>query len=382
MKTTLVSFCTETKANLLDLANRTSRYQLPIAGRYRIIDWVISNSVNVGAQKIILFEKFFPEQLHEFLETYLLAERTPDIKILERKNTNIFEDFHSVVYNEESDVFVIYNGDNPAFADFKNAIEKFNKLNVPACIFKVYYTEASGEIFKILIAKKEILLHFLETLVKRNMEIPIPFEAICNAMINEGMPEEKISGYYKFLDNIHDYFKCNMEFIKNIRFFNNLFTKNPLGSYLTTGGNAKIKRGSYVKNSLFAENCIIEGHVENSVIFPDVVINKGAVVKDSIILSNNNIGKKSTLIRVIIDEASEGRISPHPNIGVGAEIGRYNANTINSLFKSELFGGVTFIGKDCYLPRNIKIGSACYIKPQTDGNVFGKVDRVFDGQTV
>ncbi len=105
-------------------------------------------------------------------------------------------------------------------------------------------------------------------------------------------------------------------------------------------------------------------------------------MKDSIILANNIVGKKATLIRVVMDEATDSKASPHPNIGSGAEIGRNTINTMNSLFKEALFGGVTFVGKDCFIPRNLKIGSACYIKPQTDGNVFGKVDRVFDGQTV
>ena len=382
MKKVVVSFCTESKPHLLDLTSKASRYQIPIAGRYRIIDWIISAAFNVEAERIILFEKFFPQELHEFLENYFIIGKLPDIKILPRSEGTIFRDFYNVVKNELADVFIIYNGDNPASAEFRKAIQLYEEQKVAAGVFRVFFGETSSEVFKVLIASKNILLHFLENLIKNSENAPVPFESLCNAMINEGMPEMKIQGYYKSLSSVMDYFQCNMDFIRYPKYFNNLYDSNPLGSYFTNGGTAKIARGSYVKNSLCAENVNIEGHVENSILFPDVVINRGAVVKDSIILANNIVGKKATLIRVVMDEATDSKASPHPNIGSGAEIGRNTINTMNSLFKEALFGGVTFVGKDCFIPRNLKIGSACYIKPQTDGNVFGKVDRVFDGQTV
>ncbi len=382
MKYTLVSFCTETKPHLLELSSNTSRYQIPIASRYRIIDWVISNAFNIGAENVVLFEKFHPDVLDDFLENYFLSNRAPETKILRRNNNNVFEDFRNVIKNENTDVFVIYNGDNPAIADFRNAKREFDSCGQNACVFRVYYDMEPGEQFKILFAQKKTLLKILDNLISNAVNLPVPFETLCNNVINSSMPEKKIRGFMRHIENINDYYNCNMEFIKNQKIFSDLFSKNPLGSFLISEGNAKIHRGATVKNALLGDNAQIYGHVENSIIFTNTVVQKGAVLKGCIVLGNNVIGKKSTLIRTIIDQAHEDRISPHPNIGIGAEIGRNTQNTINSLFKTELFAGITFIGKDCYIPRNVKIGSGCYIKSNTDGNVLGKTDRIFDGQTV
>jgi glucose-1-phosphate adenylyltransferase len=382
LKSTLISFCSESESCLLDLTSKSSKYQIPIAGRFKLIDWIISASFNLGVSKIILFEKFFPMQLHDFLETYLMAGKAAETKIFPRSENTIFKDFMSVIKNEDSDMFIVYNGDNPALADFASIKRDLENLKDGACIYRVYYDGDLSEMFKIIAADKKTLIKHISELEKVDYKIPVPFETLCNTLINNGYAEKRIKGYYKQLNSISDYFTFNMEIVKNIRYFSKLFTLNPLGSYSTRGGIAKIARGSSVKNSIIAENSIVEGEVENSIIFPNVTVNKGAVIKDSIILSNNVIGKKSNLIRVIIDEATEGKPSPHPNIGNSAEVGRYNLNTVNGLFKSHLFAGITFIGKNSYIPRNIKIGSGCYIKPETDGNTFGKIDRIFDGQTV
>ncbi len=382
MKFTLVSFCTETKPHLLELTSNTSRYQLPIASRYRIIDWVISNAFNIGAEKVILFEKFHMDKLHEFIENYFLSTRAPETKILRRDDKNIFEDFHRVIKNEDAEIYAIYNGDNPALADFRAAKKEFINSGENAMVFRAYYDMKPGEQFKILFAKKKTLLKILDKLIKSGENVPVPFETLCNNVINANMAERKISGYYKLLENIYDYYSCNMDFLKNQKFFNNLFDRNPLGSFLISEGNAKVNRGAHVKNSFIAENVEVNGYIENTILFPNVVISRGAILKDCIVLSNNIIGKKANLIRTIIDETGEQKTSPHPNIGVGTEIGRNTQNTINSIFKKDLFGGITYIGKDCYIPRNVKIGSGCYIKSNTDGNVLGKTDRIFDGQTV
>ena len=382
MKSTLISFCSEKQPCLLDLTSKSSKYQIPIAGRFKLIDWIISASFNLGVSKIILFEKFFPMQLHDFLETYLMAGKAAETKIFPRNDNSIFEDFMSVIKNEDAEIFIVYNADNPALADFAKIRKDFENIKDSASIYRVYYEGNLGEMFKIIVADKKTLIKHISDLEKVDYSIPVPFETLCNTLINNGYPEKRIKGYYKNLESISDYFTFNMEIIKNMKYFSKMFSENPLGSYSTQGGIAKIARGGVAKNSIVAENSVIEGEVENSIIFPNVLVHRGAIVKDSIILSNNIIGKKSNLIRVIIDQATESKSSPHPNIGNNAEVGRYNLNTVNGLFKNHLFSGITFIGKNSYIPRNIKIGSGCYIKPETDGNIFGKIDRIFDGQTV
>ena len=76
--------------------------------------------------------------------------------------------------------------------------------------------------------------------------------------------------------------------------------------------------GSYVKNSLLADGCVIRGTVENSIIFRGVTVDKGAVIKNSIVMQDGYISKNCALNCAILDKNAvlkEGRVlSGHPTI--------------------------------------------------------------------
>ena len=64
----------------------------------------------------------------------------------------------------------------------------------------------------------------------------------------------------------------------------------------------KYGNGAIVKNSMIADGCIIEGEVENSIIFRNVKVARGAVVKNSIVMQNTVLGEKSILNCIIADK--------------------------------------------------------------------------------
>ena len=87
---------------------------------------------------------------------------------------------------------------------------------------------------------------------------------------------------------------------------NALFKKN-VPVFTKIGDNGPVKYGleSNIKNSLIADGCIIEGTVENSVIFRGVKIGKGTVVRDSILLQGTVIGSKCNITSIITDKNVE-----------------------------------------------------------------------------
>ena len=74
--------------------------------------------------------------------------------------------------------------------------------------------------------------------------------------------------------------------------------------YTKVGDNAPVKYGleSSVKNSLIADGCVIEGSVENCVLFRGVRIGKDAVVKNSVLMQGTHVGEKCNIERVIADK--------------------------------------------------------------------------------
>lgn len=79
-----------------------------------------------------------------------------------------------------------------------------------------------------------------------------------------------------------------------------------------------VDRGAKIKNSLISEGCYIYGTVENSILSAGVIIEKGAVVRDSIIMQETVIGEKSKVLKSIVDE--EVSVEPGAVVGGKGEI--------------------------------------------------------------
>jgi len=125
--------------------------------------------------------------------------------------------------------------------------------------------------------------------------------------------------------------------------------------------------------SLISNGSIINGVVENSVISPGVVIEEGAVVRDSVIFNNTTIKKDSIVCKCIVDKGVV--IEENCHVGFGND---YTSN----LEKSELLtNGLTVIAKRAHIPANTQIGRNCRILSYVDQNDF-EDKIVLSGKTV
>lgn len=110
------------------------------------------------------------------------------------------------------------------------------------------------------------------------------------------------SGYFSRITSIKSYYDANMELLDTDKRAK-LFPENaPVYTKIKDNPPVKFAIGANVKNSLIADGCIIEGTVENSVLFRGAKIGKGAVIKDSIIMQDTVIGKNCQISCVITDK--------------------------------------------------------------------------------
>ena len=74
--------------------------------------------------------------------------------------------------------------------------------------------------------------------------------------------------------------------------------------YTKIGDNGPVKYGleSNIKNSLIADGCIVEGTVENSILFRGVRVGKGTVIKNAVLLQGTKVGKNCSISSVITDK--------------------------------------------------------------------------------
>ena len=135
-------------------------------------------------------------------------------------------------------------------------------------------------------------------------------------------------GYSSTVGSFSDYFKISMELLENPEIRNSLFAvaERPIFTKVRNSAPTKYVDGSSVSNSLIADGCIIEGTVDNCILFRGVKIGKGAVVKNSILFQDTVVSEDAYLNCIVTDKNAvirEDRVlSGHETMPVYVEKGR------------------------------------------------------------
>ena len=112
----------------------------------------------------------------------------------------------------------------------------------------------------------------------------------------------KYDGYFEIIDSMKTFYKANNDMM-NRDICHEVFSMNkPIYTKVRDVAPAKYGIDANVKGSLIADGCIIEGTVENSVLFRGVKVGKGAVIKNSIVMQSSVIEEKAAFINGIADK--------------------------------------------------------------------------------
>lgn len=189
---------------------------------------------------------------------------------------------------------------------------------------------------------------------------------------NQSLYAYRFKDYWKDVGTIESYWAANMELIKTLPEFNlyedfwKIYTKSDYQPPLYTGDNASIK------TSIVSEGAQIYGSIEHCVISKNVTIEEGAVVKDSIIMEGCVIGKNAVLDRVIVDQNTV--------IGDNVKMGLWD--NIPNEQKPKIYNtGITVIGSDTVVPDNIEIGKNCVVYGKTTAEDYSE-SKLPSGQSV
>ncbi len=331
----------EDEANIKSLAHKRSLASIPMAGRYRIIDFVLSNMVNSGIQKVGIFTQSNSRSLMDHLGSGkpwdldrkinglfvfnfgMKDSYSRDIEVFKNnmeyfynsKQENVilspsymvcninYE--NAVKYHEESgsDITVIYkkidNGTKCFLeCDVLNIDDNSRVVSVGKNMGVHDEHNISMEMF---IMKKEVFIKLIYKAVETGQYKTIK-DAIYNNIHELEIKAYEFQGYLECINSIDSYYKANMDMldIKTTKelFFNNglIYTKDK------DEAPTKYSENCNVSNCLIANGSIIEGNVTNSIISRRVRIQKGAEVNNCIIMQNCVIGENTSLTNIIIDK--------------------------------------------------------------------------------
>lgn len=332
------------------LTNNRTMASVPFGCRYRLIDFALSNMVNSDITKIGIVTHDNYQSLLDHIGTgkdWDLARRSGGIKILPPFITSFTSPEANKLYTTRLEALMGVmnfisrcNEDNIVMSDcdaicnidisaaFKQHTDTDADITVVGAQLNSgnhenntsLITLETGEGNKLIGVSRgkpaqgaEVSTNIV--IVKRSYLINALNEASSRGyshfymdLISKNMHKDKFyvyhhKGYYNIIGSLEAYFSCNMELLdpnKRRELFEAPYA--PIYTKVRNSAPTKYTENASVKNSYIADGCVIDGTVENSIIFRGVKVGKGAVIKNAIILQDTYIGSDVTLNCVITDK--------------------------------------------------------------------------------
>ena len=380
------------------LTQEVAKPAVAFGGKYRIIDFPLSNCINSGIDTVGVLTQYQPLRLNSHIGIGIpwdLDKNVGGVTILPpyEKSTNsewytgtANAIYQNMAYMESynPDYVLILSGDHIYKMDYEVMLDfhKANKADVTiACMpvpieeasrFGVMITDGNGQITEF----EEKPEHPRSNLASMGIYIfswPVLKEALSVLKDQSNCDFGKhvlpycrdngkrlfayeFNGYWKDVGTLGSYWEANMELIDIIPEFNlyeefwKIYTKGDVIRPQYIASEAIVER------SLISEGAEIYGEVHNSVIGADVRIEKGAVIRDSIIMRHSTIGSGTQVDKSII--AENVTVGEHVAMGVGEEQ--------PNVLKPQVYGfGIATIGENSIIPSNVRIGKNTAIVGET-----------------
>jgi glucose-1-phosphate adenylyltransferase len=345
MATTVgVIFSSINDENVPELTKVRSKGSIPYGGRYRLVDFALSNMVNSGITTVGMITKNNYQSLMDHLGSgkewdlarkegglILLPPYSDESEILYKNRLEALKGASAFLKKCKEDFVVIADSDAVYKLDYSKVIEQHIKTNADITMvyhehentpdyrsYMLFQTDKSNKITSIDVNaySEGVQKHYINVFVARtsfllsiiNTSIARGLTSFSNDILIPGIKEHKIygykfDGYYQNIDSLGLYFKANMDLLDaNVR--REIFGQRDVYTKVNDAPPAKYADTAKVTNSLIHDGCLIEGTVENCILFRGVKIGKGTVVKNSIIMSENIIGDNCNISYVVSDKDS------------------------------------------------------------------------------
>jgi glucose-1-phosphate adenylyltransferase len=388
---------------------------VPFGGIYRIIDFTMSNIANSGLTKVAILTQYKPLSLMNHIgdgSAWDLSGRMRGAVIRPPKTGEKDWDWYKgtadavrqnldfVRSGPYSEVLIL-SGDHIYSMDYSTLVQfhRDQKAKVTIGMITVPWDETRHFGTAVLDGERRIIdweekslqarsnlasmgiyvfdRDYLVSSLEETKEEDFGKQIIPRALRDGRVYGYPFDGYWRDVGTIQAYWDANMDMLK-------------AGSGLTPEASdvrtnqvsdgisydrppARIGASARIVNSAISPGCDLSGTVENSILSPGVVVERGAVVKDSIVMHDSRLAAGSRVMRSIIDK--------QVSIGEGAIVGEGDASIVNARFPDHVYSGFTLVGKKAVIPQGVHVGTNCIIYPEVNETQFpGLVIR--DGETL
>lgn len=354
---------------------------LPFAGNFRVIDFTLSNCIHSGINDISVLVDYQRRYMSEYTSGWRPANAGEiNLHVLGPKADSYKGTADAVYQNIDcikkhgAELILVLAGDHVYRMDYRQMLAFHERMDADVTVGVVPVPIEQAHRFGIVTADSEgritdfvekpkfpisnlvsmgIYVFNREALIEhliRDAAIPTSPHDFGYALIPEMVKSNRVfahefGGYWQDIGTVQTYYEANMEPAHELSSLGlngqwPIFTReNSLTAiHPTTDDN--------VEESLISPGCNIKGRVENSVLSPGVIVEEGAVVKNSLVMANTVIGCHSIVENSILDE--------------GVTIGEFcHIGFRNSLLPGEW--DITVVGKSVAVPPGTVIGGNCRI---------------------
>ncbi|MBO4356479.1 MAG: glucose-1-phosphate adenylyltransferase subunit GlgD [Clostridia bacterium] len=336
--------------NVPELTRTRTIASIPFGCRYRLVDFALSNMVNAGISNVSVITHYNYQSLMDHLgsgKDWDLARRTGGLRVLPPFVT-AFSNPTNTLYDNRlqalmsikgaiarmpgdyiviSDCNAICNIDLSEMIDrhiangakITYAVKKLSLAGNMSQDFNIIKSDPDGNIVDVLmhpscyegdtdisvnvaVITREYLDRILDEATSYGYTSLVK-DVVRRKIGIEKMMVYRTDGYYQTILSLQDYFRCNMSLLDAKNRAELFKIKNrPVLTKVRNSAPTKYIDGCHVENSVIADGCIIEGTVENSVLFRGVVVEKGAVVRNSILFQDTVVKEGASINYVITDK--------------------------------------------------------------------------------
>ena len=333
-------------SRLYALTQKTAKPAVSFGGKYRIIDFPLSNCINSGVDTVGVLTQYRPLLLNEYIGNGLswdLDRRFGGVQILApyqgqsgadwyRGTANAIWQNMEFINRFDAKYVLILSGDHIYKMDYDKMLEQHKKseaactiavLDVPleeASRFGIMSTREDGSIFKFTEKPKNpdstkasmgiyvFTKDKLEAYLKADNDDPTSANDFGKNIIpnmlaaGEKMMSYSFEGYWKDVGTIQSLWEANMDLLGDSPAFSLLDEAWRIYSRHSAQPPQYIAKGAVIENASVTAGCQIYGTVKNSVLGANVTVGKGAIVEDSVIMNDTVIEDGAIVRYAILDE--------------------------------------------------------------------------------
>lgn len=398
------------------LSRERAKPAVPFAGKYRIIDFTLSNCVNSGIFDVAVLTQYRPHSLNDHIgigRPWDLDRTHRGVRLLQpflgRSGSDWYRGTADAVYQNlpfaaprRDDLLMVLSGDHVYRMDYRAMLEfhASHEADVTVGVVEVPIEEASsfgtlivdGEqrviefdekpkqprsnliSMGIYVFEREVLEARLEEDAHGRTSHDFGYDIIPSMVDRDRVFAYRFDGYWKDVGTIQSYWQANMGLLDDPPEFDLYDPDWVIHTRSEERPPARVLGQARVSQSLISHGCTIYGTVQRSVVSPGVVVGSGALVRDSILMTDTVIGADAVIERSILDKEVW--------VGRGAIVGYGDASVVNKLEPRRLNTGITIVGKRARVPAGLHIGRNCMIDAAVTEADFGGATTIASGESI